>query len=198
MQKYPSAPRKITSNWFMLNSQPVNTGSESGDSTILICLHTNWPKAFILHGKDVCVHRHTWWRHQMEIFSALLAICARNSPVPVNSPHKGQWHGALMFSLICVWVNGWVTNGEAGDVRRYRAHYDVIVMYRTILIQTSIIQIIPIYPSDAHWIPVFTEPNTVSSRYIAVIFSSYNSRKTPHKWPVRTMCGVSFVNANLT
>ena len=26
---------------------------------------------------------------------------------PVNSPHKGQWHGALMFSLICFWINGW-------------------------------------------------------------------------------------------
>ena len=25
---------------------------------------------------------------------------------PVNSPHKGQWRGALMFSLICVWING--------------------------------------------------------------------------------------------
>ena len=30
-----------------------------------------------------------WWRHQMEPFSALLALCAGNSPVPVNSPHKG-------------------------------------------------------------------------------------------------------------
>ena len=47
---------------------------------------------------------------------------------PVNSPHKGQWRGALMFSLICVWINGWVNNHEAGDLRRYRAHYDVIVM----------------------------------------------------------------------
>ena len=27
---------------------------------------------------------------------------------PVNSPHKGQWHGALIFSLICAWINGWV------------------------------------------------------------------------------------------
>ena len=34
---------------------------------------------------------------------------------PVNSPHKGQWRGALMFSLICVWMNGWVNNREAGD-----------------------------------------------------------------------------------
>ena len=56
-----------------------------------------------------------WWRHQMETFSALLAICAGNSPV--NSPHKGQWRGALMFSLISAWINGWVNNREAGDLR---------------------------------------------------------------------------------
>ena len=47
---------------------------------------------------------------------------------PVNSPHKGQWRGALMFSLVCVWINGWVNSCEAGDLRRPRAHYDVIVM----------------------------------------------------------------------
>ena len=46
----------------------------------------------------------------------------------VNSPHKGQWRGALMLSLICAWINGWVNNGEAGDLRRHRAHYDVTVM----------------------------------------------------------------------
>ena len=33
---------------------------------------------------------------------------------PVNSPHKGQWRGTLMFSLICVWINDWVNNREAG------------------------------------------------------------------------------------
>ena len=70
----------------------------------------------------------TWWRHQMETFSALLVTCAGNSSAPVNSPHKGQWHGTLMFSLICVWINGWVNNREAGDLRRYRAHCDDIVM----------------------------------------------------------------------
>ena len=47
---------------------------------------------------------------------------------PVNSPHKGQWRGALMFTLICTRIYGWVNNREAGDLRRYRAHYDVIVM----------------------------------------------------------------------
>ena len=45
-----------------------------------------------------------------------------------NSPHKGQWRGALMFSLICAWTNGWVNNRDAGDSRRCRAHYDVTVM----------------------------------------------------------------------
>ena len=47
---------------------------------------------------------------------------------PVNSPHKGQWRGSLIFSLVCVWINGWVNNREDGDLRRYRAHYDVSVM----------------------------------------------------------------------
>ena len=45
-----------------------------------------------------------------------------------TGPRTGQWCGALMFSLICVWINGWVNSGEAGYLRRYRAHYDVTVM----------------------------------------------------------------------
>ena len=47
---------------------------------------------------------------------------------PVNSPHKGQWRGAFMFSLICARINARVNNSEAGDLRRIRTHYDVIVM----------------------------------------------------------------------
>ena len=38
---------------------------------------------------------------------------------PVNSPHKGQWRGVVMFSLICAWINGWVNNREVGDVKRH-------------------------------------------------------------------------------
>ena len=49
---------------------------------------------------------------------------------PVNSPRKGQWRGALIFSFISVWINGWENNGEAGDLTRYRVHYDVIVMLK--------------------------------------------------------------------
>ena len=46
------------------------------------------------------------------------------SPVP----SQGQWRGILMFSLICAWINGWVNNRDAGDLRRHRAHHDVTVM----------------------------------------------------------------------
>ena len=54
------------------------------------------------------------WR-QMETFSALLALCAGNHRSPVNSRHKGQWRGALIFSLICARINAWENNREAGD-----------------------------------------------------------------------------------
>ena len=47
---------------------------------------------------------------------------------PVNSPYKGQWRGALMFSMNCIWIKDWVNNREAGDLRRHRAHYDVTLM----------------------------------------------------------------------
>ena len=47
---------------------------------------------------------------------------------PVNSPHKGQWSGALMFSLICAWRNNWAHNQDASDLRRHHAHYDITVM----------------------------------------------------------------------
>ena len=45
----------------------------------------------------------------------------------VYPTHKGQWRGALMFYLLCALLNNWVNNREAGDLRRHRANYDVIV-----------------------------------------------------------------------
>ena len=70
---------------------------------------------------------------------------------PVNSPHKDQWRGALMFSLICVWINDWVNNRDAGDLRRYRAHYDVIVMITfECLINVHTLAIQPPVPWNSH------------------------------------------------
>ena len=36
--------------------------------------------------------------------------------------------GSLISSLFCARINGSVNNGEPGDLRRYRAHYDVTVI----------------------------------------------------------------------
>ena len=85
-------------------------------------LQTGWQLAWV---SSIVL---SWWRHQKEIFSALLAICAGNSSVPGEVPHKGQWRGALMFSLIWIWINGWVNNREADDLRHHDAHYNVSVM----------------------------------------------------------------------
>ena len=52
---------------------------------------------------------------------------------PVNSPHKGQWGGALMFSLIYAWINDWENNREASDLSRYHGHNDVNVMTQGVI-----------------------------------------------------------------
>ena len=68
---------------------------------------------------DVIKWKHFWcyWPFVRGIHRSLM-----------NGPHKGRWREDLMFSLICDWIYIWVNNREAGDSRRHRAHYDVIVM----------------------------------------------------------------------
>ena len=74
---------------------------------------------------------------------------------PVNSPHKGQWRRALMFSMIWAWTNVWVNNQDAGDLRRHRAHYDVFVMDENMRIRTIILYQDYIYsnPNNHSWMP---------------------------------------------
>ena len=87
-------------------------------------IYTLFDVVLIIDCPRVLYKKSSWCRHQMEIFSALLALCAGNSPVP----QTGQWRGALMLSLICAWINRWVNNREAGDLRLHRAHYDINAM----------------------------------------------------------------------
>ena len=65
------------------------------------------------------------WKH----FPCYWPFVRRIHRSPVNSLYKGQWRGALMFSLVWAWRNGCVNNRDAGDLRRHRAHYDVTVMF---------------------------------------------------------------------
>ena len=73
--------------------------------------------------------QNAWWRHQMETFSALLAICAGNSPVPGEFPAQRPVTRSFDVFFDLLWINGSVNNREAGDLRRYRTHCDVTVMY---------------------------------------------------------------------
>ena len=80
--------------------------------------------------KQLC--RKPTWSHddvmEWKLFSRYWPFVRGIHRSPVNSPHKGQWRGALMSSLLCAWINAWENNREAGDLRRHRAHCDVTVM----------------------------------------------------------------------
>ena len=64
----------------------------------------------------------------METFSALLALCAGNSPVSGEFPAQRPVTRNIDVFFDLRLINGWVNTREAGDLRRYRVHYDVIVM----------------------------------------------------------------------
>ena len=72
---------------------------------------------------ELIVHRITSWNGNILYWPFVRGVHQSS----VDSPHKGQWRGALTISLICAGINVWVNNREAGDLRRYRAHYDVII-----------------------------------------------------------------------
>ena len=77
-----------------------------------------WPvhgltRPTVLKG-DLFVHDVFKWKHLPRYWPFVWAIHRSL----VNSPHKGQWRGALMFSLIGAWINGWANNREAGYLRR--------------------------------------------------------------------------------
>ena len=81
--------------------------------TYYILVNVCWFSSFMscaLHGSNMtglwglrCVAaiRYPWWRHQMETFSALLAICAGNSPVPGEFPTQRPvtWSFDIVFDL---------------------------------------------------------------------------------------------------
>ena len=86
-------------------------------------------ETYYIHEK--AVQKYTWWRHQMERFSALLALCAGNSAVTDKFPAQRPVTRSFDGWLICAWINGWVNNRETGDLRRNRGHYDVTIMKPT-------------------------------------------------------------------
>ena len=98
-----------------------------------------WPQALLIFILDIGsqvlgLYMHHSWVRIRNSFHVMMTLSNGNifrvtGPLcGVNSPHKGQWRGALMVSLICARINDWVNNREAGDLRRHRGHYEVRVM----------------------------------------------------------------------
>ena len=138
---------------------------------------------FLYHG-DVIK-----WKH----FPRNWPFSQRIHRSPVNSPHKGQWRGALRFSLICAWISDWVNNREAGDLRRYRAHCDVIVM---VICNTALI-------SPSKWLPAIPPNNSHNFSCVEIINDDLMTSVTslikydltlPHEcpkvaWSLEMSCG---------
>ena len=108
------------------------------------------------------------WRHFQRYWPFVRGIHRS----PVNSPHKGQWHRAFMFSLICAWTNSWVNNRDAGDLRCHHTHYDVIVMRNPSSCQTSA-QLSYIVNTMAADDPVTDHHQTISSNGINIVCPEY-------------------------
>ena len=120
-------------------------------------------------------------------------------PLCGEFPHKGQWRGALMFTLICARIKGWVNNREAGDLGRYLGHYDVTVMRSNV---DTIILVLPqghnsIFLEVDHlvgencvssviqfpcWYAFLISIRLwcISNPYFASFYLMYNGRKTSH------------------
>ena len=69
----------------------AHTGALCKHRTIrlCVCVEVGWLNRFLNAGLHHSIYGpswESWWRHQMEIFSALLAICAGNSPVTGEFP----------------------------------------------------------------------------------------------------------------
>ena len=85
--------------------------------------------------KDHPISHPHWWVMSLMISSSngnifrVTGHLCREFTGPGEFQHKGQWRGALMFSLICVWINSWVNNCEASDLKSYIARYDITVMF---------------------------------------------------------------------
>ena len=87
-----------------------------------------WPSRFRHKKPGNRSDWYSWWRHQMETIPRYWPLGRGIHRSPENSPHKGKWRGALMFSLICAWTNGWANIRDAGDLRRRRTNYGITVM----------------------------------------------------------------------
>ena len=116
----------------------------------------------------------------METVSALLDghLCGEFT----GFPHKGQWRRALMYSLICARINGWVNNREAGDLRRHPTHCDVIVMICFYFSMNSSWTSPTGNRSVSHLLGCSTSPARETDHHHAIPCCSFGARLTSSLW----------------
>ena len=121
----PGGPHMLAP-WTLLSGNTLKNACWT--ATLSPTLKETWPgkQYFSLHQKKESGNMMTLWHGN--IFRVTGPFVQGIHRSPVNSPHKGQWRGASVFSLIYAWINSWVNNREAGYLRGHRAHDDVIVM----------------------------------------------------------------------
>ena len=106
---------------------------------------------------------------------------------PANSPHKGQCCGALMFSMTCAWTISWSNNGDAGDLRRHHAHYNVILMpYHCPFVRRTSGQ--PGLDECLHW---WCRPNTIYTLY-NIIRMKIDIIELTH-WPLGNLNDIKYM-----
>ena len=93
--------------------------ASNGESASMSCRHNYQLKTPLIFNK----------RHRAMMTSSSENIFRVTGPLWWNSPHKGQWRRAVMFSSTFAWTYGSANNGDAGELRRHRAYYDVTAMY---------------------------------------------------------------------
>ena len=140
----------------------------------------------------------------------------------MDSPHKGQWRWALMFSLNCAWTNVWANNRDSGDLRRHRTHYGVTVMKNHIITTTK--PVTAIIPCDIlviivkrwlhDWInmdrdynPLFPRPfvlyqNTACQKirvksFVSIMKFSWHLGISAAKMPVKSLSDTIITASNL-
>ena len=95
-----------------------------------------------------------WWRHQMEKFSTLLALCQRNSPVTGEFPSQMPVTQSFDVFFDPGWTNIWANQRDVGDLRYNRAHYDVTIMvpmFYVTWLQINDIYSFVVSTADVHW-----------------------------------------------
>ena len=120
----------------------------------------------------------------METLSALLTLCEGNSPVTGESPSQRP--------VICTWTNGWINNRDAGGFRRYRAHYDVIIIKSSAATPfTLLTRNIPTYAEyDTELVSSVHGLNRICGTYCRV--RPLGVQQLKHEWRLATDVGITY------